>query len=92
MVWVDQVAPPSVVAITVEPPTAVQSEAVGHDTPDSPDTPLGMVWVDQVAPPSVVAITTVPPLESLPTAMQSVLVGHDTPATAGGAGLEYCTE
>ena len=60
MVWPRHVAPPFVVATTVLPSTAVQSEAVGHETPNSASTPEGRRSLVQVSPPSVVEMLTPP--------------------------------
>jgi hypothetical protein len=72
------VAPPLVVATTVVPSIAVQSEAVGQETPNSASTPGGRRSLVQVSPPSVVVILTPPNELVLPTAVQSELFGQET--------------
>jgi hypothetical protein len=72
------VDPPVVVATMVLPSIAVQSEAVGHETPNSASTPEGRRSFDQDSPPSVVVMLTPPYELVLPTAVQSELFGQET--------------
>ena len=72
------VAPPSVVEMTVLPPTAVHVLAAGHEMALSVPTPLGTPCCTQVVPPSD-EVSTMPVLSVVsPTATHSVVVGHAT--------------
>jgi hypothetical protein len=69
-------------ASPIDPPTAVQSDVEGHETPEKSDREKpkeGTVWVTQVVPPSVVATMAAVNEPSAPTAVQSEVEGHETP-------------
>jgi hypothetical protein len=68
----------SVVAAAPEP-TAVQTDAEGHETPYKAVTSNGKLWAVQVLPPSVVATMEAPwiPLPKAPTAVQSAALEQE---------------
>lgn len=76
-VWLVHVDPPSEVTRAVagpveETPTASQIVADVHETPVSPDTPLGGGWAVQVCPPSA-DVDTAAPVDPVPTATQAAV-------------------
>lgn len=85
-VWLAQVVPRSVVTSTTDawyPPTAQQSDVVGHEMPCGTEMLLSRLVVAHVVPPSVVDTITGLGPPPAPTAQQSDVVGHETPPREG---------
>jgi hypothetical protein len=88
-VWVAQVVPPLVVAMTVEvvnpiEPSAKHVFTEGQAISLSAETPDGAVWLVQVTPPLVVAMMSAEAPPGEPTAKHTEVDGHEIADTAIG--------